>query len=188
MGKRETLVLALGILICSTKDVLSADKVDLELTTSFQSKYIWRGQNIDDDPVFQPSLSASYKGFTVAVWGNLEMTNINGNSGEFSEIDYSIAYSGTVPGMKGIGYSVGAIYYDFPATDAAGTTEVYWGLNFDLPLSPSITVYHDVDEAEGAYLRLIGSRIQYREDIRAFSVTGCRAGHWCKFRMGQWFI
>jgi hypothetical protein len=154
MVKKETLVLALSAMACSAGNVFGHEKVAIGLTADFMSKYIWRGQNIDDDPVFQPSLSVSYKGFTAAVWGNLEMTNINGNSGEFSEIDYSIDYSSAVPDMKGIGYSVGAIYYDFPATSAAGTTEVYWGLNFDLPLSPSITVYHDVDEAEGAYVSL----------------------------------
>ena len=53
-----------------------------------------------------------------------------------------------------MGYSVGVIYYDFPGTTVKDTTELYWGLNFDLPLSPSITVYHDVDEAEGSYVSL----------------------------------
>ena len=53
-----------------------------------------------------------------------------------------------------MGYSVGVIYYDFPGTATKDTTEVYWGLNFDLPLNPSITVYHDVDEAEGSYVSL----------------------------------
>jgi hypothetical protein len=56
--------------------------------------------------------------------------------------------------MEGIGYSVGVIYYDFPGTTVKDTTEIYWGLNFDLPLSPSVTVYHDVDEAEGSYISL----------------------------------
>ena len=32
------------------------------------------------------------------------------------------------------------------------TTELYWGLNFDLPLSPSITVYHDIDTIKGSYV------------------------------------
>jgi hypothetical protein len=64
-----------------------------------------------------------------------------------------------LPGIAGVEYSVGAIYYDFPGCAADGsrcpdTTEVYWGLNFDLPLSPSLTVYHDVDEAEGSYVSL----------------------------------
>lgn len=148
------LVLALNVMACSAGNILGHDKVVIELTADFMSKYIWRGQDITDDPVFQSSISVSYKGFTTAVWGNLEMTNINGNIGKFYEIDYSIDYSDAIPGTKSIGYSVGTIYYDFPATGATGTTEVYGGLSFDLPLSASITVYHDVDEADGAYLSL----------------------------------
>jgi hypothetical protein len=56
--------------------------------------------------------------------------------------------------MEGVGYSVGVIYYDFPSTTVKDTTEVYWGFSFDLPASPSITCYHDLDEAEGTYISL----------------------------------
>lgn len=125
--------------------------IDFEVTADFFGKYIWRGQDLNDDPVFQPGLTANYGGLSAAIWGNLELTNINGNSGDFSEIDYSLDYSSAVPGMRGIGYSIGAIYYDFPGTKVKDTTELYWGLKFDLPLSPSITFYHDVDEAKGTY-------------------------------------
>jgi len=128
--------------------------VNFEVTADFFSKYILRGQNLDDDPVFQPGFSATYKGLTAAIWGNLEFTNINGNSGDFSELDYVLDYSGAMPGIEGVGYSVGVIYYDFPGTTVKDTTEIYWGLNFDLPLAPSVLVYHDVDEAEGTYISL----------------------------------
>ena len=136
-------------------EVVFADKrIEFEITADFFSKYIWRGQNLSDDPVFQPGLSAAYGNLTFGIWGNLELTNINGNSGDFSEIDYSLDYSAALPGMEGLGYSIGVIYYDFPGTTTKDTTELYWGLNFDLPANPSITVYHDVDEAEGTYVSL----------------------------------
>jgi hypothetical protein len=100
-----------------------------------------------DDPVFQPGVSAGYKGLTMAVWGNLELTNINGNSGDFSDIDYSINYSGEVPRVEGVGYSVGVIYYDFPGTAIKDTTEVYWGLDEsktqDLAISVSFPIEID---------------------------------------------
>jgi hypothetical protein len=134
--------------------VLAEDKIEFEVTADYSGKYIWRGQNLNDDPVFQPSLSAGCKGLTATIWGSLDLTNINGNSGDFSEVDYSLDYSGPLPGIEGIGFSVGAIYYDFAATDFKDTTEVYWGLSFEAPLSPSITLYHDVDEAEGTYVSL----------------------------------
>ncbi len=154
MKKLGCVIVGLSMLVCVTPTASAVDGIDFEVTVDYVGKYVWRGQNLDDDTVLQPGLSVSYKRLTAAIWGNLELTNINGNSGDFSELDYSFDYSSTMPGMEGVGYSVGVIYYDFPGTTTKDTTEVYWGLNFELPLSPSITVYHDVDEAEGSYVSL----------------------------------
>jgi len=154
MRKLRCLIVCLYFFTCGTRAVIAEDKIDFEITADYFGKYIWRGQNLSDDPVFQTGISAGYKGLTAAIWGNLELTNINGNSGDFSEVDYSLDYSGAIPGIEGVGYCVGVIYYDFPGTIVKDTTEIYWGLNFDLPLNPSVTVYHDVDEAEGSYISL----------------------------------
>ena len=150
MRKLNCLILCLSIFIFGTQIVIAEDKIDFEITADYFGKYIWRGQNLSDDPVFQPGISASYKGLTVGVWGSLETTSINNNSGEFTEWDYYLDYSGDFPGIKGLGYSVGLINYHFPSV-IGDTTEFYWGLNLDLPLSPAITVYHDIDEVKGTY-------------------------------------
>ena len=146
----------MGVVMCLltalTPNVFALEEVDLEITADYVGKYIWRGQNLSDDPVFQPGLSASYKGLTAAIWGNLELTNINGNSGDFSELDYSIDYSGDLPDLEDVGFSIGAIYYDFPGTVVPSTTELYWGFSLDAALSPSVTFYHDIDEADGLYI------------------------------------
>ena len=127
-------LVAVCILACGTGVASAEDGIELELTGDYLSKYIWRGQNLDDDNVFQTGLSAGYGGLTMSIWGSLELTNINGNNNELTEVDYSLDYSGDFPGLSGVGYSVGLIYYDFPNTQAKDTTEVYWGLSFDLPL------------------------------------------------------
>lgn len=154
MKKPGYLIVGLSMLVCRTGAVFGESELDFELTVDYVSKYIWRGQNVDDDPVFQPGLSVSYRGLTAAIWGNLELTSINGNSGDFSELDYSLDYSGTLPSLEGVNYSIGAGYYNFPGTKVKDTTEVYAGLSFDLPLKPSVTFFHDVDEAEGTYVSL----------------------------------
>ncbi len=157
MQKKMALVLVLAVLfICSVSVSAEAEKEKLGfgISADYFGKYIWRGQNLNDDSVFQPSISANYAGLTAAIWGSFDLTNYNGNSGDFSELDYSLDYSGSLPGVDGVGYSIGAIYYDFPGSAIKDTTELYWALAFDLPLSPSITVYHDVDEAEGSYVLL----------------------------------
>ncbi|MBN1975685.1 MAG: hypothetical protein JW787_18775 [Sedimentisphaerales bacterium] len=133
-------------------DTFAQDKPEFSLTADYFGKYVWRGQNLNDDPVFQPGFSASYKGFTAGIWGNLETTDIHDSSGDFTEADYYIGYSGTMPGIEKLGYSLGAIYYDFPNTTVPSTTELYWGLSMDVFLSPSITFYHDIDEADGLYV------------------------------------
>jgi len=85
--------------------------------------------------------------------GNLDLTDENGYEGEFSEIDLTLDYSGQLPGVNFLSYSVGFINYDFPVSGAGDDTwEVYWGFGLNVPASPSVTVYHDVDEANGTYI------------------------------------
>ena len=142
------LILVFGINVKS----FAQDKPEFEITADYFGKYIWRGQNLNDDPAFQPGFSATFKGLTAGIWGSVDTTDIHGSSGEFTEVDYYADYSADVPGIEGLGFSVGAIYYDFPNTVYDATTELYWGFNFDTFLSPSITFYHDIDEVEGLYV------------------------------------
>lgn len=121
------------------------------LDAAFNGKYVWRGINVVDDPVFQPSLAASYKGWTASIWGNLELTGVNGFGGDFTELDFGLDYSWSY-GM--LDFSTGAIYYRFPQTGAPSTVEVYGAVGADVFLSPTLTVYYDIDEADGAYVTL----------------------------------
>lgn len=143
----------LSILITATlaQPVRAEQAVGLELTADFYSKYIWRGQNLNDDYAFQPGAAITFGGLTAAVWGSLDLTNYSGNSGEFTEVDYSLDYSGDVPGIDGLSFLVGVIHYHFPSI-AGDTTELYWGFALDAPLNPSVTVYHDIDEIDGTYI------------------------------------
>lgn len=150
--KMKYLIISVIILVFAQEAAFADYEKEIELTFDYFSKYIWRGQNLVDDDVFQTGLSVIYNGLTLSVWGSMEMTNINDNNNEFTEVDYSIDYSGDLPGISGLGYSIGLIYYDFPNTHLMDTAEAYWGFNFDLPASPSITCYHDLDEAEGTYI------------------------------------
>lgn len=129
-------------------------RVGVDVTADFFGKYIWRGQNLTNSTVFQPGIDLTYAGLTGSVWGNLDVTDVNGDRGKFNEWNFGIDYSDAVPGVEGVGFSIGAIHYRFPSAAPSSTTEVYWGFGFDVPLSPSLTVYHDVDEAKGVYVEL----------------------------------
>ncbi len=156
---RRSMKWCLVISIVLSTCIWADEEVSFDLSLDYNGKYIWRGQNLVDDPVFQPGLSASIDGLTLGIWGNLETTNINDKSGDFSEVDYYIEYGGDVPDVEGLSYTIGYIYYDFPGTNASGgwapsTSEVYWGLSLDAMLSPSLFVAHDIDEADGTYVSI----------------------------------
>ncbi len=127
-------------------------------SADYYSKYIWRGQNINDESVFQPAFSASAYGLTGAVWGNMDLTNGSqtapDNAWEFSEFDWAVDYTAEMPGFEKLNFSAGTIYYRFPHTTFHPTTEVYGGLSLtDGILSPSIKWYRDVDEIDGSYVQ-----------------------------------
>ena len=151
----------------SYQSLKAGDGISIGTSADFYSKYVWRGQNLVDDWVLQPGAHVSYKGITASFWGNLDLTDENGFEGEFSEIDLTLDYSGHVPGVDFLSYSVGFINYDFPVNGGADDTwEIYWGLGVDVPTSPSVTVYHDVDEAAGTYASFgIGHSMENLTDL-----------------------
>jgi len=130
----------------------------IEIDNTFNSKYVWRGINLVDDWVWQPSSSASYKWFTVSVWGNVELTDENdydspygSGEGELTEVDYTVEFSHS---WEKLLFAFGVIHYSFPNTGFDPTTEIYSSVGMDLVVTPSFTVYQDVDQADGTYCTL----------------------------------
>lgn len=157
MRKLKCLMVTASVVVFISGSILKAEdeeKVTVGVSSDYFGKYVWRGQDLVDDWVFQPGVSVGYGGLTASFWGNLELTDDNGHNGEMSEIDLTLDYSGQFPGIDILGYSVGTIHYDFPVNGGANdTSEIYAGLSLDVPASPSVTVYYDVDEVkDGAYI------------------------------------
>lgn len=162
-----TLVVMFLSTLISNQSLKAEDEVIVGASADVMSKYVWRGQNLVDDRVLQPGAYVSYKGITASFWGNLDLTDENGYEGEFSEIDLTLDYSGQVPGADFLSYSLGFINYDFPVNGGFDDTwEIYWGFGLDVPASPSVTVYHDVDEAAGTYVSFgIGHSMENLTDL-----------------------
>lgn len=154
MRRVKLLVAGLSMLLCETRGVFANRGISVGVSADYVSKYIWRGQKINNGSVFQPAILMSAYGFTGSIWGNLDLTNKNDNKGEFSEFDYTLDYTSVLPGVEGMKFSLGTIYYRFPHTSYNPTTEVYASLSLAMPLSPSIRVYRDIDEIDGSYLLL----------------------------------
>lgn len=149
-----SICISVAVILCSASTVFAEEDVDVsvELNADFFSKYIWRGQLLNDDPVFQPGISVGYKNLNMFIWGNMDLTNFNRQDDEITEIDYTLEYSDNLPikGFDWLNYSIGAIHYTLHGSEPPNTTELFWGLGLNCLLRPSVKVYHDIDEADGA--------------------------------------
>lgn len=165
---RKSAVCALVIGLCATA-VRAAEETPIpapeeavkdwaaRLDLSYSTKYVWRGIVIVDAPVAQGTAAFSWKGLTLSAWGNMDITRENrypghgDSSGDVTEVDLTADYSFE---WRMFNFSVGVINYQFPNTAFDTTTEVYGAVGLNAPLSPRLTVYHDVDEANGTYAAL----------------------------------
>ena len=150
---------------------------------AFSSQYVWRGMGLSESSiVIQPSATISYEGFSINLWGNLD-TDLDGyGEKSFNETDLTLSYDWSLD-MISIG--VGYIYYGlagaYPvieydeeteaitsadARELEDTQELYLSVGFDTILAPSITIYRDIDAAEGWYINLgIGHSIAFSDEM-----------------------
>jgi hypothetical protein len=138
--------LALGISSGASAEETKGPAVSADVTVA--SKYVWRGLRLTDDPVLQPSLTVDYKGLGLNIWGNTDLTDVNGTPGEINELDYTLSYSFSVDKVD---LSIGVIQYTFPHTDFEPTTEIYGTAALDVLLSPALSIYWDTDQVGGVY-------------------------------------
>ncbi|NOY54293.1 MAG: hypothetical protein GXP58_11880 [Deltaproteobacteria bacterium] len=125
-------------------------KADVNADVSVLTDYVWRGQNYGKDGVVQPNFSIDFEnGLSLGFWSNYNMDEDRyANNHLVNEIDYTLDYSFKA-GIFGL--SAGYIFYDFPR-GGGHTEEVYGGVSLDAPLSPSLTLYRDVDAIDGTYI------------------------------------
>lgn len=140
-------------------------EVETTVEVGLFSSYVWRGQVLNNDAVIQPQVTVAQYGVSINIWGNYDLgSNLIGVSSDFSEIDFSLAY--TLPvNLNEISFDVGLIGYHFPANGqnalgqaigAPSTTELYAKGTVqsfkDYYIIPSVTFYGDIDEADGVYI------------------------------------
>lgn len=160
-----TMTMVLLVLILASFPITAwaaeEDKVTGEVAASILSAYVWRGQEMTRHSiVIEPSITASYKGFTANLWGNLDTKPYAaGNqdySSNFTEADVTLSYSRKF-GMVQAG--AGYIYYGLSATTPGGTDlldsqELFVSLGLDTILAPTLTVYKEIDHYHQWYATL----------------------------------
>lgn len=132
------------------------------------SNYVWRGLKLSNSWVVQPSVGIGYGAFSTNLWANWDSDWENEN--ELTETDLTLDYGFSFDKLS---LNVGYIYYGLEA--ASDTQELYVALAYDVLLSPSLTVYYDYDEGQGAFAVLaIGHSFKIRDmDLNLGASASC---------------
>jgi hypothetical protein len=122
------------------------------------SQYIFRGYELSrKSVVIQPSISASYRGFSATIWGNLDshqratQSFFPSNPGEksFNETDVTLSYTHN---FGPLGVTLGYIYYGTQYTKQ--TQEIFGSVTYDIIAHPTFSINQDIDEYKGTYFNL----------------------------------
>jgi hypothetical protein len=149
--------LACALALSATALPVAAESLEISTTVAFESKYLFRGVEFAGTS-FQPAVNLSYGNLYLNAWLNLPIGDNDGPPFEpfGDELDLIGGYS--FPLSEVVSVDLGFTYYMFPdATsgffdvwnedkgDTGGNTfEPFVGISLDIPLSPSVYVYHDI--------------------------------------------
>ena len=133
-----TFILVLGV---SAGSIYAAETSG-SASADFMSNYVWRGQKLSNGMVIQPYVGITYGGFGANLWANYD-----NSTNEHNETDLTLNYTYSIDKLSLDG---GYIFY---ALDGAeDTQELYVSASYDVLLSPSVALYADFDEGEGAFI------------------------------------
>ncbi|MEN8141938.1 MAG: TorF family putative porin [Thermodesulfobacteriota bacterium] len=173
MMNLSRMILAASLCSVLTSGLASAEEEtpSADLGVSILSDYVWRGYGLSDGSlVVQPSMTVSYKGFAVNMWGNLD-TDYNDDGADLMETDLTVSYDGAA-GI--VGYGLGYIFYGLDGDDSQ---ELYASAGLDVLLAPTLTVYRDFDAFDGWYATLgISHSIALADDLTLD--LGAQAGYY----------
>jgi hypothetical protein len=132
-----------------------------DLTVSALNQYFWRGYELSrNSVVIQPSMTIGYKGFSANLWGNLDTKPYSpvgaSYTGTWNETDFTLSYTKTA-GLFNIGggyayYSLAAMNKD--AADRNDSQELFASVSLNTLLSPTLTVYKEIDHYRNWYFQL----------------------------------
>ncbi len=104
-------------------------------------KYVWRGQQLSEGAVVQPSIGLTRGPVAVSIWSNYD-TDLK----TLNETDVDLSYTREIGPVS---LSLGYVYYGLEGAD--DTQEVYVAVCASTVLAPSLTVYGDFDEGDGFF-------------------------------------
>lgn len=141
-------------------EIQNEDKVSGNASMAVLNRYIFRGYEIGKSGlVFQPSIYASYKGFSASFWGNIDTNQRNTTTASFNareegkkgwdETDLTLSYTYV---FKKLSLTGGYINYSLKY--AEDTEEFFITFVYDVFTKPTLSVYQDVNAYPGTYINL----------------------------------
>jgi hypothetical protein len=134
------------------------------------SSYVWRGVSLTNKPVAQPDIYVTFPAGKASVslggWANIDLGQYDDLAGDdlsesgglssfnFAEFDPWAEVSFPVGKATITGGATGYVYpNDAPGltSDAFNTWEIYGKVALDVPLSPKLAAWYDVDKVNGTY-------------------------------------
>ncbi len=144
------------------------------LDAALFSSYVWRGLSLTNKPVLQPNayltIPLGSAGLTVGGWANIDIGSYDGaddisqgggTSFNLSEFD---PYAEIGVGVGKATLTVGGIGYLYPNPKSVpvnsdiNSVEVYGKIDLDVPFSPGVAAFYDVDKVKGLYVEGYVSR------------------------------
>jgi hypothetical protein len=161
MRKLKFIALTIMVILGLSASVVQAKgpEVSGSASVDVMSNYVWRGFKLSNSVVIQPSVSITYGGFGANLWSNLD-TDLD-DSFEHNETDVTVNYAFAKDKFS---FDVGYIYYALES--AKDTQEAYFSMGYDILLSPTLTIYYDFDEGDGAFITVsIGHDLDLGKNI-----------------------
>lgn len=150
---KKSLIILAAVAGLSTAVVPST--VQAQVSTSFSvagvSSYVWRGYNLADAVVIQPSLTLGLgeSGLAFNVWGSAAISDRDTYSAA-DEVDLTLSYATS---LGSTALTVSFVEYLFVGGDETTHSEEVIGvLGFDHSLAPSILAAYDFGLADAFYL------------------------------------
>lgn len=146
--KYPALIIAMLFIFLSNKgncSVNSQDSITVEeesdwyfgADAAFTDKYLWRGIVYNHGLILQPQVYAGYKDFSIYIWGNAPLWDVNNVAG--NEIDLYLDYYHS---FSFIDVEASLNFYTYPGQDYPATIELFAGLFYPIG---DFTVFADVN-------------------------------------------
>jgi len=167
--KRTNVLGAALVVVGTIADAASAQaQATVGADLGLFSSYVWRGLSLTNKPVAQPDLYVTFPAgkasVTLGGWANIDLGKYDNANNDISESGGTSAFNFaefdpwaeiSFPVGEKATLTAGATAYIYPndlgLTSDFNTVEVYGKAAFDVPLSPKLAVWYDVDKVKGLY-------------------------------------